>query len=142
MRAETDPAIIASVLKHPAIFPHIRDDATPDDWMPEATPNKVFLMPDDNSACFVYSQHSGVLAEGHLAVLPEARRDGVAMGLASLQWLRDNTDLKAVMGLVSALNTPACRYVERVGFVRSGTIKSGFAKDGGLVDLAVYSLEL
>jgi GNAT superfamily N-acetyltransferase len=142
MRAETDVSIIANVLKHPSIFPYISDDYTPSDWMPSPSGASVFLMPEDNSACFVFTKHSGVLCEGHLAVLPEARKRGEALGRAALDWMKENTDCKAVMGLVQEKNKHACRYVERLGFEQSGRIKKGFAKDGELVDLVIYTMEL
>lgn len=142
MRVETDPEVIAGVLKDPAVFPFIRDDVTPDEWMPNVSDNQIFLMPDDDSACFIFSQHSGVLAEGHFAVLPEARGKGLVMADAALDWLRENTEIRAVMGLVNPENLPACRFVERLGFIQRGTLPNAFSHGGHLTDLSIYSLEL
>lgn len=114
MKPSEDVARICRVLKHPAIWPHIKDANTPDDWQPPL--NRVYLMPDSDGACFVFSQHSEGIAEGHLCVLPQSRSQGDQWAQDALQWLRDNTDIRSVFGFIKAHNLPARKYVERAGF--------------------------
>jgi len=106
------------------------------------SPSCVYLMPDDDAACFVFNRHSGVMVEGHLAVLPEHRARGVTLGVEALAWLRLNTDARAVIGLLNAENAPARRYVERLGFVASATIPNAAKKGGRHMDVIFYIKEL
>lgn len=116
MKPTEDVGRILSVLKHPSIWPHIKDGNTPDDWQPPIAPDRVYLMPENDGACFVFSLHSEGVAEGHLCVHPDFRAEGDALAQDALDWLRTHTDVRSVFGFVKHYNIPACRFVERAGF--------------------------
>lgn len=127
MTPVTDPARICKVLRHPAIWPHVSDDFTPIDWQPPM--DRLYLMPDDDSACFTFTGHSGTMVDGHLAVLPEGRERGVEMALQALDWLKAE-GVTVVIGFVAAENCAARRFVERVGFVQQATVPRATARNG------------
>lgn len=142
MRPTEDAERIAKVMRHPSIWPFVSDDFTPDNWQPHFDSGRAYLMPDDDTACFVFSQHSGYMVEGHLAVLPEGRHKGLEMAAEALDWVRDNTQAKACIGFIRADNEKARRYVERAGFVLKAIIPRGAAKDGRCMDVVFYLKEL
>lgn len=141
MNPVSDPDRIAKVLKHPAIWPYISDDLTPDDWAPAVDPGRVYLMPDDDSACFVFSHHSGAMAEGHLSVLPDARDRSRELGQQALDWMRENTQTEVLIGFVRANNRAARQYVERLGFVAKAKLPRAALK-GGHMDVIFYTRNL
>jgi GNAT superfamily N-acetyltransferase len=138
----TDPDRIARVLTHPAILPHISDDLTPTDWAPALDESRVYLMPADDSACFVFSHHSGALCEGHLSVMPDARDRSDALGKEALAWMRDNTAYACVIGFVNAGNRPARQYVERLGFEAKARLPRAAIKGGQHMDVIFYTRNL
>lgn len=135
-----DPDRIAKVLRHDSVWPWISDDLTPEGWMPGPDATRVFLMPADDSACFVFSHHSGAMCEGHLAALPGSDAD--ALGNAALDWLRDNSPYRCVVGFVNARNGRACSYVERLGFVPMCRLPRAALKGGEHMDVIFYQRDL
>jgi hypothetical protein len=136
----TDPARIAKVLRHPSVWPYITDDLTQGEWSPPIDAGRVYLMPDDDSACFVFSHHSGAMAEGHLAALPGSNAD--ALGYQALNWMRENTPYRCLIGFVNARNRRACAYVERLGFVPVMQLPDAALKGGEHMDVIFYTRNL
>lgn len=142
MKPVEDAGRIAKVMRHPAIWPYVSDDNTPQDWQPEIHPARVYLMPDDDSACFVFSQHSGCLAEGHFCVLPEHRHKSDELAEQAMQWLRDNTDTRALVGFINAANKAARNYVKRLGFHEGARLPNAALRGGNHMDVVIYTKEL
>lgn len=144
MRPTTDAERIRSVFTHPAIWPHIGDDNSPDaaDWEPIIGNGVVYLMPDDDLACFMLHAHTSAHWEVHSGVLPEYRRESVALVRAGLEWMRQNTDAQVISTYVPRGNFAAAALAKACGFVKVGTVPKSIVRKGIATDQTIYAMEL
>jgi hypothetical protein len=140
----TDPERIRSVFCHPAIWPHVGDDNSPapQDWIPPVVDGVVFLMPDDDSACFMLHAHTSAHWEVHSAVLPEHRGNSVVLVLSGLDWMRENTKAQVISTYVPRGNFAAAALAKYSGFQRIGVVPKSIVRNGMPVDQTLYAMEL
>lgn len=144
MKQVTDAARIRSVFTHPSIWPHVGDDNSPDpsEWVPPLVDGVVFLMPDDDSACFMLHAHTLAHWEVHSAVLPEHRGNSVALVKSGLDWMRANTQAHVISTYVPRGNFAAAALAKFSGFQRVGVVPKSIVRNGMPVDQTLYVLEL
>ena len=131
--------LVASIMGHPAIWPHVRDDGAgecdPVDhdgfhWMrvdlDDGTAGGVFLVHALNSYC--YEMHTCLLPR---MWGPEAARAAQML----LEWAFDETQCQKMVTNVPAYNRAALRFARAGGMVQEGVNRASFMRDGELVDL-------
>lgn len=135
MRRTYDLTRVASVLKHPSIFPGISDDYTLPDWEPP--PGPIYLMPDNDGACISFEPDTAVMWKTHAAILPEYReRYGRQWAQEAADWMRANTPCRC---LVVFIYGPGAKLVESIGFTHIGTIPRSKLRGGVLLDQKIYA---
>lgn len=144
MRKVTDAVRIKSVFCHPAIWPFVGDDfsPSPDEWSPPLCDGVVFLMPDDNSACFMLVAHTRLHWEVHSGVLPEYRNRSVSIVSFGLEWMRTHTDARVISTYVPRGNFAAAALAKACGFEKVGIVPQSIQRDGKPVDQTLYAVRL
>jgi RimJ/RimL family protein N-acetyltransferase len=135
-----DAERIKAILRHPEVYPHIRDDYSPpaDAFTP---PPGYYLEPVEGVLVSLRPKME-TLWEAHIAALPEARGRGSEAVKLAADWLRTNTRAEQVLAMFPDDNAAVHRMVERSGFVRVGEVPSSFRRDGRLLSLHIYSLRI
>lgn len=85
--------------------------------------------------------HSGAKIQA-LSVLPERRGQGLGTALLSevVATLQKNTRIKNIHLEVVKENSVAVSLYKKLGFEKTGELKSMFTKHGALLDIEMYSL--
>ncbi|MEU3661016.1 GNAT family protein [Streptomyces sp. NPDC032940] len=86
--------------------------------------------PDFRSAVFGYCYDDAVWGQGYAT---EAAR-------AVLGWAFDTLDLNRVQAEVDTRNAPSARVLEKLGFVREGTLREDCVVNGDVSDSWIYGL--
>lgn len=145
----TDAALLSALIRHPAVYPGVIDDASPPAEqfaLPEAlVVQDVFLLPRVNGVAAGWAwfhPESVALASYHGALLPEFRGGvGVEIGRAVFQHFWEHTLFDKVMALCPMTNKPAQRFNAAMGMRREGTLTRAYRQGGSLVDLVVFGIE-
>jgi RimJ/RimL family protein N-acetyltransferase len=134
-----DMALVASIMRSPAIWPHVHDDGTPDDWAPTDADSfhwmlvtldsgevgGVFLLHALNSHCF----------EMHTCLLPHAWGEQAA---AAAQMLAGHVfhELggEKLVTNVPVYNRAARRFAIAGGMQHEGINRASFMKGGRMID--------
>lgn len=132
-----DMALVASIMSDPAIWPHVHEDGTPDDWAPvdhdgfhwmlvsDGEPLGVFLVHAVNSSC----------NQMHTCLLP--RSWGVQAKEAAqllLAWAFEDTECRKMITAVPAYNRAALRFAKAGGMVQEGVNRQSFLRNGVMLD--------
>ena len=90
------------------------------------------------------SQPSWNMGYTEIAYMISEAHHGRGLGTRAVALLVDKlfreTDLQRVYALIDAENTPSLRLVERLGFVREGTLREHYLIQGRRADEVVYGL--
>ena len=144
MRPVSDPELIRSIFAGPDIWRHVSDDfsGSAENWQPQFVDGAVWLMPEQNDACFLLHKHRETIWEVHAAVLPEARERSVEYGKQVIEWMRANTKCACILSYVPRGNFAALALDRALGFCRVGTLPKCLSCDGRLVEQTLMALEL
>ena len=143
LECSTDYALIASIMRHPRIYPWLGDDFYPcaEDFSPNESPAVTYLLAfDDGELLGVFMTHpiNGVLWEVHHCLLPSAwGRRARAAGKAYLGWLWHSTHALKVVGFTPSDNALAIRFAKSLGLVEIGRLRRSLLRRGVLVDLVI-----
>ena len=110
--------------------------------MPVVCDGVVYLMPDDDSACFMLHAHTSAHWEVHSAVLPEHRGHSVARVMEGLDWMRHYTDAQVISTYVPKGNFAAAALAKACGFVKVGVVPKSIVREGIALDQTLYAMEL
>lgn len=128
--------LVASIIAHPAIWPHIHDDnsteCTPADhdgfyWMLVTGDCQlgVFLVHALNSVCY----------QMHTCLLPCAwGAPAKAAAQMLLKWAFEETPCEKMTTLVPAYNRAALRFAKAGGMQHEGVNRASFLRNGELID--------
>lgn len=130
-----DMAIVAAIISHPAIWPHVHDDnaeCAPIDhdgfhWMlvDDGEPAGVFLVHAVNSICY----------QMHTCLLPRIWGPGAARAAQLLlEWAFTETPCEKMTTAVPAYNRAALRFARAGGMKDEGNNRASFLRNGALVD--------
>lgn len=134
-----DMALVEVIVRNPAIWPHIHDDGTPEDWvpvdhdgfywmlvtLPDGQTGGVFLVHAVNSHC--YEMHTCLLPEAWGALAYEA-------GQKLAAWVFAELDCHKLITNVPAYNRLALRFAKRGGMQQEGINRASFMRNGVMVD--------
>lgn len=135
---QADAELILSTLRHPTVYPHIRDDATPPpaELQVSSAPSIGYLGAWDSETfmgLWVVDRRNAVTIEVHICFLPlAAGSKGLEVAKAGADWVWANTDFVRIVTSVPVFNNLAIRFAERIGMQRYGENQSSFLKDGEL----------
>lgn len=141
-----DMPLVALVMGHPRIWPHIHEDGTdepaPQDhealyWMQATTDEQqlvgVFLVHAVSSVC--YQMHTMILPEcwGEMAT-----RAVQALGV----WVFNETECRKMITNVPAYNRRALRFALAGGMTQEGINRASFMRNGVLVDQIMLGITI
>lgn len=134
-----DMDLVSSIVCHPAIWPHLHDDGTPDDWRPVDIDGLSWMLVtlDDGQVGGVFLVHAltSCCSEMHTALLPRMwGQEAAAAAQLLLTWAFRETDCKKMVTNVPAYNRAALRFAMAGGMQQEGTNRASFMRNGALVD--------
>lgn len=144
MRRVTDPALVRAVWENPSIHPFVIDDFSAINPLPEWASNPLVhcLMPEDNSAYFMFCPLRFTLFEVHGAVLRNGRSRSVEMGREALAYMKANTICRTVLSFVPKGNYPALALDRALGFKRVGVVENCNPVAGKFRSMTLMAKEL
>ena len=120
------------IINHPAIYPHVKDDGSPDRFcVPEGMVTIVAYDPDP-VACTAFHWRNSTTLEVHTQVLPEARKKSYEYGRVMLNWIWDNTPAEKLVGLVHDRKT--LLWTLKIGFMKEGVCTASLKQNGRLIN--------
>lgn len=139
-----DMALVERLMRHPAVWPHLHDDGTPEDWAPidhdsiywmlltvEGAPVGVFLVHPLNSYCF----------EMHTCLLPNAWGSPAGQAVKLLgRWVFGETACRKLVTNVPAYNRLALRFAKAGGLQQEGINRASYMHDGEMLDQIVLGI--
>jgi len=135
-----DEALIGSTLRHPRIFPHIRDDACPDACsLKVALSDSLFYLGvyegESYLGLFLVHPHNLILFEVHTCLLPPAwGPTAVRAAKALIAWVFEHTSCRRLVTSVPDGNLLALRLARRAGMSEYGVNPRSILRDGELLD--------
>lgn len=139
-----DMALVASIMEHPAIWPHVHEDGVaacePVDhealhWMlvDDGEPAGVFMVHAVNSAC--YQMHTALLPRTWGTQAKEAAQ-------MLLRWAFEETVCRKMITSVPAYNRAALRFAKAGGMTVEGVNRASFLRNGEMVDQIMLGITL
>lgn len=145
LRETDDVDFIKSVMLHPSIWEWVSDDdCSPDAYEPFLHEAIHYLVPESDGTdlgVLMLIKCNAVTVELHTSLLPEYRKDIVAVFEKLKQWASDK-GYSRIRTWVPAHNRHAYVASKRVGFELVGTEAKAFKKDGQLHDLHLFGVTL
>lgn len=132
-----DMELVGHIVSHPAIWPHITDDATAE-FSPIIDSDAAhWMLVDDGepAGLFMVHAHNSVCYEMHTCLLP--RTWGAQAKVAAqllLKWAFEDTDCQKMITAVPAYNRAALRFAKAGGMMQEGVNRASFMKNGVLID--------
>jgi hypothetical protein len=129
------------IISHPSIYPHVRDDGScdPDDFVIPDEVMTIVVYDPDPVACIMFHWRNSIMVEGHIQVLPEARKHSFDYGKAMVAWIFDNIAIDKLVGLVHDRQT--LLYTLKLGFKEEGVCSASFLSNGQLIDQTHIGIE-
>lgn len=138
-----DEMLIASILTHPTILPHITDDGTTS-LTSFINPNLFWIAIYDDKellGMFLSHPHNTVTYESHTCLLPNAYGTrSVQAAHTYMDWMFKWTACEKLITNVPEYNKLAIRFARKVGGVLEGCNRKSFLKNGTLMDQYVYGI--
>lgn len=141
-----DADLITQTLRHPRIFPHIRDDLTPsaEDVEVVLSPAVTYLGAYARGlylGLFFLHRHNCVLFEVHTALLPHAwGARAVECAKACIEWVFANTACERLITSVPEDNPLALRLALKAGMRHYGINPQSMRREGVLLDLVMLGI--
>lgn len=131
-----DMALVASILAHPAIWPHIRDDGCDEPTAIDAESLHWMLVEDGEPlGVFLVHAHNLVCYEMHTCLLPKAWGAKAAQAAQMLlRWAFTDLPCQKMVTNVPAYNRAALRFAKAGGMTQEGINRASFLRDGELMD--------
>ncbi|WP_313632566.1 GNAT family N-acetyltransferase [Massilia timonae] len=128
--------LVAEILSHPAIWPHIHEDGT-DEAAPHDLDGFHWLLVSDGAPAGVFLAHprSAACYEVHTCLLPRIWGAGAARAAQLLlEHLFQVVGCEKVVTNVPTYNRPALRFAKASGMQVEGNNRSSFLRNGRLED--------
>ncbi len=137
-----DELLIASILAHPTILPHISDDNTKMNSL--VHPNLFWITVYDGEellGLFLSHPHNSVTYESHTCLLPNAYGTrAVQAAHEYINWMFQWTECQKLITNVPEYNKLALRFARKVGGVLEGVNRESYLKNGTLMDQYVLGI--
>lgn len=131
---------IRSIITHPANFAGCVGEGDPTAWKPNMADNTVWLKAP--GAVFMGFALTPVLWECHSAVVPEFRQRTKEYYQQAIDWMRENTTCRHLIGMIPEGNLLARVAAKAAGFKREGFMPNSRMHAGQLVGQYIYGVTL
>jgi hypothetical protein len=134
------------ILRHPDVYPWIRDDFSPpvEDFnaAPMLSLDSVYFLNPLPGCLFILAPFvTSTMFEGHTAVLPESRgKLAISAGKLAIQWMFDHTPCERIVGFFPDTNRRALMGAIHMGMKRTHRLPGGIRIDGQAVDLVMVEV--
>jgi RimJ/RimL family protein N-acetyltransferase len=138
-----DMQLVAQILGHPAIWPHIHEDGVDAPAPIDHDSLHWMLITEDEKPVGVFLVHgvSTVCYQMHTCLLPQIWGVGAAKAAQMLaRWVFDETPCLKLITNVPAYNRRALRFAEAGGMVREGINRASFLRNGEPIDQIVLGI--
>lgn len=141
-----DLDIANSIMRHPDVFPFIRDDYSPDveDFTARTLlemPMVYFLLPSPGCLFILVPFVTSTMYEGHTAVVPESRgKQAIQAGKDAIRWMFENTRCERIVGFFPESNRRALLGAIHMGMKRTHRIPSAMHFQGIRNDLIMVEV--
>jgi RimJ/RimL family protein N-acetyltransferase len=139
---------LVRIMRHPAIWPWITDDGTPE-WsasmqIPETWMERCVYAVCANSepvGFALFEPRSVALAEFHGALLPDFRgAPGLRLARMAVARFWQDSGADKLVAMCPAGNVTAQRMNALIGFQREGLLTAAYRRNGRLEDLIVFGM--
>lgn len=131
--------LIAAIVTHPAIWPHVSEGQSPEEWAPllHETVYQLLIVDDDGiGGCFILVPQSSICWEVHTCILPSHRGEKARQAAKlCVDWMFDNAPCMTITTRVPAYNRPAYKLARSAGFHDIGMVKSAWVHRGSVQDV-------
>lgn len=138
-----DMALVASIMGHPAIWPHIHEDGTDEPMPLDHEAVNWMLVHEHGSVAGVFLVHplTSVCYQMHTCLLPWTW-GGVAQQAAQglLSWAFTYTECQKMVTNVPAYNRAALRFARAGGMQQEGVNRASFMRNGELIDQIILGI--
>lgn len=142
-----DARLIDETMRHPRIYPHIKDDFCPEkayDFVPPIDDAHTYVgayRGDEYLGLFLLHPHTHILWEVHTCLLPVAwGSTALKCTTACAQWVWDNTPCQRLITAVPEGNELALRLARRSGMGEYGVNPKSFARGGVLISQTLLGM--
>lgn len=139
--AVNDIKTIKEILTHPAIYPHITDDFSPNpqEFVPVMLEGLIHLLVTEDEeimGMFIFAPHNSICWEVHTCLLPHAwgQKAREIMGELKVYVWGSTANIQRVFTTIPETNKPALYSARRNGFEQYGINFRSIKKGGVLVD--------
>lgn len=132
-----DMAVVRQIVMHPAIWPHVHEDGTGDDWQPVAIDGFIWLLVSDPEplGVFLVHQRGACSYEMHTCLLPESWGPRAAHAAQLLlKWAFTELHCRKMITAVPSYNRAALRFAKAGGMTQEGVNRASFLRGGQMVD--------
>ena len=120
------------IINHPAIYPCVRDDGSPPEFVALEGMVTLVVYDPEPVACTAFHWRNSSTIEVHTQVLPDARKKSLEYGRAMLAWIWANTPAQKLIGLVHDRKT--LLWTLKLGFKIEGLSAASLKQNGKLID--------
>ena len=132
-----DMGLVGSIMRDPAIWPHVHDDGVPADWRPIDHDGFHWMLVDDGEPAGVFLAHqtNSFCYEMHTCMLPRIWGD-VAAKAAQMLAAHVFYELggEKLITLVPAYNRAALRFAKSGGMQQEGINRASYRRNGVMID--------
>ena len=127
--------LIKKVMNHPRNLKAIRgENAVDADWPIVDQIIYLGMFEDDIIGLFIGFTKSDIVLDVHVAMLPEFYKHTDECYTIAIDWVKQNTEFKKLVGQTPSFNKLAIKCNERNGMVREGVNKQSYLRNGRLYD--------
>jgi len=136
IRLAEDQEIIKKIIENPKVKKWVGDDFT----MEYEHDGKRLHLLWNNQAIVSIEGMNGIMAQVHIAALPEVWGRGIEIALAAKEWLFKNTGLEKLVAFIPDNNKLAIKLARDAGMKQEGRITKAFSKGFRLRDLIIFGI--
>lgn len=133
-----DMVLVNSIMKDPAIWPHIHEDGTTDEYRPFDLDGFHWMLVregDDVLGVFLVHARGQVCFEMHTCLLPKCWGKRAARAAQLLAgWAFHDTDCQKLVTSVPIYNRMALRFALAGGMQQEGINRASYLRNGELID--------
>lgn len=132
-----------AILNHPAIYPVVTDDNSPEKVeLPDHFSTLTAYVDGEPIGCLVTHWETSTTLQVHIQILPEHRkRHAMKAAQAFRQWLWDNTPAHKITAHIGACYPNVIKFAAAIGFEVEGVNKESLLKDGFYHDQIIMGLK-
>ena len=137
----TDKDLISRIANHPKVIGWLRDDMSPELYIPTIHPKIIYLVDDTESGVIRIDPMNSVTCSVHMATTPRMWGNAIDMVKEAIGWGFKKTQYLKIQAFIPNNNPYVKGLLYRCGFELEGTLKRSFLSGGILRDQFCYGLK-